>query len=114
MAQVTYQSREMATRDAEQLRTRGERMLELATRAYCEQNYNFARLLTQLASEVFAHARNVTPHMPLLPPAGCDRGGDIAHNDVMRRATDRPFRSQYPLNLCRDRRRLRRCAPDRP
>jgi hypothetical protein len=34
-------------------------MLELATRAYCEQHYDFARLLTQLATEVFAHAREV-------------------------------------------------------
>ena len=60
MDQVTYQSREIsAARDVEQLRARGERMLELATRAYCEQNYDFARLLTQLATEVFAHARHV-------------------------------------------------------
>jgi hypothetical protein len=60
MDQVTYQSREIsAARDVEQLRARGERMLELATRAYCEQNYDFARLLTQLATEVFAHARDV-------------------------------------------------------
>ncbi len=59
MGQVTYQSCEMtAAGDAEQLRTRGKRMLELATRAYCEQHYDFARLLTQLASEVFAHARD--------------------------------------------------------
>lgn len=35
-----------AERDAEQLRNRGKRMLELATRAYCEQHYDFARLLT--------------------------------------------------------------------
>ena len=60
MDQVTYQSREMAAaRDAEELRARGQRMLELATRASCEQNYDFARLLTQLATEVFAHAREV-------------------------------------------------------
>jgi len=70
MAQVTYQSRETATRDTEEVRTRGERMLELATRAYCEQNYNFARLLTQLASEVFAHARNVEEsHAPCAAPS---------------------------------------------
>lgn len=64
MDQLTYQSRKMtAERDAEQLRTRGERMLELATRAYCEQHYDFARLLTQLATETFAHAREVEkPH----------------------------------------------------
>jgi hypothetical protein len=34
-------------------------MLELATRAYCEQHFDFARLLTQRATEVFAHARDV-------------------------------------------------------
>jgi hypothetical protein len=60
MEQVTYQTREMAAaRDAEELRARGQRMLELATRASCEQNYDFARLLTQLATEVFAHARDL-------------------------------------------------------
>jgi len=52
MNRVTYQSPETAAaRDAEQLRSRGERMLELATWAYCEQHYDFARLLTQLATE---------------------------------------------------------------
>jgi hypothetical protein len=40
-------------------------MLELATRAYCEQHYDFARLLTQLATEVFAHARDVEESGPL-------------------------------------------------
>jgi hypothetical protein len=64
MDQVTYQSREMAAahyaaHDAEELRARGQRMLELANRASCEQNYDFARLLTQLASEVFAHAKDL-------------------------------------------------------
>jgi len=34
-------------------------MLELATRADCEKNYDFARLLTQLAIEVFVHAREL-------------------------------------------------------
>jgi hypothetical protein len=60
MDQVAYRLREMTPRDdASQLRTRGKRMLELAARAYCEQHYDFARLLTQLATEVFAHARDV-------------------------------------------------------
>ena len=45
--------------DADRLRTRGKSMLELATRAHCEKNYDFARLLTQLAIEVFAHAREL-------------------------------------------------------
>jgi len=60
MDQVTYQPRQTtAARDAAELRTRGQRILELATRASCEQNYDFARLLTRLATEVFAHARDV-------------------------------------------------------
>ena len=45
--------------DAKTLRTRGERMRELASRAYCERHYGFARLLMQLAMEVFARARDV-------------------------------------------------------
>jgi hypothetical protein len=44
--------------DANTLRRRGKRMLELATRAYCERHYEFARLLTQLAKEVFARAKD--------------------------------------------------------
>lgn len=60
MDRLTHQSRERAAvRGAEELRTRGKRMLELATRAYCEHNYDFARLLTQLATEVFTHAKDV-------------------------------------------------------
>jgi hypothetical protein len=45
--------------DAKTLRTRGERMLELASRANCERHFGFARLLTQLATEVFARAKDV-------------------------------------------------------
>jgi hypothetical protein len=68
MDQVTYQSRKMtAARDAELLRTRGKRMLELATRAYCEQHYDFARLLTQLATEIFAHAADVEQSYAVCP-----------------------------------------------
>lgn len=59
MDQMTDRPSEMARRGASRLRTRGKRMRELATRAYCEQNYDFARLLTQLATEVFAHAKDV-------------------------------------------------------
>jgi hypothetical protein len=66
MDQMTYQARQTeAASDVRELRTRGERMLELATRAYCEQHYDFARLLTQLATEVFAHARDVEESGPL-------------------------------------------------
>jgi hypothetical protein len=42
--------------DAQRLRARGRRMLELANRAYCEEHYDFARLLTLLATEAFEHA----------------------------------------------------------
>lgn len=60
MAEMTYRSREMAaSSDVARLRIRGRRMLELASRAHCEQNYNFSRLLTQLADEVFTHAREL-------------------------------------------------------
>jgi hypothetical protein len=59
MAQMTHLSREIpGMQDPETLRTRGKRMLELATRAYCERHYDFARLLTQLATEVFARAKD--------------------------------------------------------
>jgi hypothetical protein len=56
MDQMTSRSTETA-KAAERLRIRGKRMLELATRAHCEQHYDFARLLTRLATEVFAHAK---------------------------------------------------------
>jgi len=59
----------MPAGDAGQLRVRGKRMLELAARAYCEQHYDFARLLTQLATEVFAHARDVEGSRALCPAA---------------------------------------------
>jgi NTP pyrophosphatase (non-canonical NTP hydrolase) len=42
--------------DAQKLRTRARQMLELANRAYCEKHYDFARLLTLLATEAFEHA----------------------------------------------------------
>lgn len=53
--------------DADRLRTRGKRMLELATRAHCEENYDFARLLTQLAIEVFTHARELEENRERTP-----------------------------------------------
>jgi hypothetical protein len=45
--------------DADKLRMRSKRMLELANRAHCEKNYDFARLLTQLAAEVLEHAKEM-------------------------------------------------------
>ena len=60
MAQMTHSPRKMpGMQDPKTLRNRGKRMLELATRAYCERHYDFARLLTQLATEVFARAKDV-------------------------------------------------------
>jgi hypothetical protein len=48
--------------DAERLRERSKRMLELASRAYCEKHYDFARLLIQLAAEVLEHAGEMDQH----------------------------------------------------
>jgi hypothetical protein len=36
-------------------------MLELASRAYCEKNYGFARILLKLATEVLEHASEMDP-----------------------------------------------------
>jgi hypothetical protein len=64
MRQKTYRVGEMpGMSHVKRLRARGKRMLELATRAHCEQNHDFARVLTQLAFEVFEHAREIEqPH----------------------------------------------------
>lgn len=59
MDQKTHSRQTRAAEDAGKLRQRGKRMLELATRASCEQHRDFARLLTRLATEVFAHAKDV-------------------------------------------------------
>lgn len=62
--------------DADRLRTRGQRMRELATRAHCEKNDDFARLLTQLAIEwpsKFSRTRgnwNIANLEPVHPCAG--------------------------------------------
>ena len=45
--------------DADRRRLRATRMLELANRAHCEENHDFARLLTQLAIEVLNHAKEM-------------------------------------------------------
>jgi hypothetical protein len=58
LCKKTYELR-MQESDADRLRLRAERMRELANRAYCEENYDFARLLTQLATEVLDHAREM-------------------------------------------------------
>jgi hypothetical protein len=57
---MTHSPGEVAgMQEAKTLRTRGKRLLELATRAYCERHYDFARLLMQLATEVFTRAKDV-------------------------------------------------------
>jgi hypothetical protein len=55
------------TSDADRLQTRANRMLELANRAHCEKNYDFARLLTQLATETLKHAQEIK--QPAQPPS---------------------------------------------
>jgi hypothetical protein len=65
--------------EAATLRTRGKRMLELATRAYCEHHYDFARLLTRLAAEVFARAKDVEEsYAPRAIPVGAS-GRPVRH-----------------------------------
>jgi len=59
MDEMTHLEQIAAPEDASKLRTRGRRMLELASRANCERHYDFARLLTRLAAEIFAHAKIV-------------------------------------------------------
>ena len=48
--------------DGERLRQRCKRMLELASWAYREKHYDFARLLIQLAAEVLEHASEMDQH----------------------------------------------------
>jgi hypothetical protein len=42
--------------DVDRVRLRAKWMQEMANRARCEQNYDFARLLSQLATEAVNHA----------------------------------------------------------
>jgi hypothetical protein len=49
--------------DAEKLRNRAKRLLELATRAHNEGRSDYAALLMQIVSEIFEHAREMQrPH----------------------------------------------------
>ena len=57
MDEKTYSEQITAPEDAGKLRTRGKRMLELATRAYCEQHYDFARLLTRLVKLLYGRGK---------------------------------------------------------
>jgi hypothetical protein len=62
-----------AISDADRMRTRANRMLELANRAHCEKNYDFARLLTQLATEALKHAQEIK--QPEQTPSGLTFSG---------------------------------------
>ena len=53
--------------DAERLRERSKRMLELASRAYYERHYYFARFLLQLATEEFEHAGEMDQSQQVQP-----------------------------------------------
>jgi hypothetical protein len=45
--------------DAKKIRERATRLLNLATRSRCEDRPDFAAILTNLASEMLGHARNI-------------------------------------------------------
>jgi hypothetical protein len=45
--------------DAKKIRERARRLLDLATRSRCEGRPDFAAFLTDLASEMLEHARDI-------------------------------------------------------
>ena len=45
--------------DVAKMRQRASRLLDLATRSRCEGRPDYARLLTNLATEILEHARNI-------------------------------------------------------
>jgi hypothetical protein len=45
--------------DAKKIRERATRLLNLATRSQCEDRPDFAAILTNLASEMLEHARDI-------------------------------------------------------
>jgi hypothetical protein len=45
--------------DAAKMRQRASRLLDLATRSRCEGRPDYAGLLTDLATEILEHARNI-------------------------------------------------------
>jgi hypothetical protein len=45
--------------DAAKMRQRARRLLDLATRSRCEGRPDYAGLLTDLATEILEHARNI-------------------------------------------------------
>jgi hypothetical protein len=89
LRQKTYRVAEMpGTSDVERLRARGKRMLELATRAHCEQNHDFARVLRQLAFEVLEHARE----MEQTRESGIDRAAPNPRRSEFHRAKPKSTR----------------------
>jgi hypothetical protein len=85
MDQMTHSRQTPAPDDATKLRIRGKRMLELATRAYGEQHPDFARLLTRLAAEVFAHAEDAEKSYVPYPARVDGSRRPIAHDGAMAR-----------------------------
>jgi formate dehydrogenase maturation protein FdhE len=47
------------------MRSRASRLLELATRSRCEGRLDFAALLTDLATEILEHARDIEQRQEL-------------------------------------------------
>ncbi len=45
--------------DIQQMRSRADRLLDLATRSQCEGRADFARVLTDLATEILKQARDI-------------------------------------------------------
>ena len=45
--------------DVAKMRQRANRLLDLATRSHCEGRPDYASLLTNLATEILEHARNI-------------------------------------------------------
>jgi hypothetical protein len=51
--------------DCKKMRSRASRLLELATRSRCEGRVDFAALLTDLATEILEHARDIEQRQEL-------------------------------------------------
>jgi hypothetical protein len=57
--------------DARKMRNRASRLLDLATRTRCEGRPDFAALLTDLATEILEHARDIEHR---------DESGDVSRS----------------------------------
>jgi len=65
--------------DAAKMRQRASRLLDLATRSRCEGRPDYASLLTDLATEILEHARNIE-----------NESGDISPSAGSWNGTSRP------------------------